>query len=55
MKLEAFKLYYLPAGGGLGVAGICAKPTPAILKLQADVIAAAKRFNLQNGTISAFA
>lgn len=28
MKLEAFKLYYIPAGGGLGVAGICAKPTP---------------------------
>ena len=41
MKLEAFKLYYLAAGGGLGVAGICAKPTPEILKLQADIIAAA--------------
>ena len=27
MKLEAFKYYYTPAGA-LGVAGICARPTP---------------------------
>ena len=43
MKLEAFKYYYAPAGPE-GVAGICAKPTPEILKLQADVIAAVKPF-----------
>jgi hypothetical protein len=54
MKLEAFKLYYIPAGGGLGVAGICAKPTPEILKLQTDIIAAAKPFNLRDGPIGAF-
>ena len=54
MKLEAFKLYYIPAGGGLGVAGICAKPTPEILKLQADIIAAAAPFNLRSGPIGAF-
>ncbi len=54
MKLEAFKLYYIPAGGGLGVAGICAKPTPEILKLQADIIAAASPFNLRDGPIGAF-
>jgi phosphoserine phosphatase len=54
MKLEAFKRYYLPAGGGLGVAGICAKPTPEILKLQADIIAAASPFNLRDGPIGAF-
>jgi membrane-associated phospholipid phosphatase len=54
MKLEAFKLYYIPAGGGLGVAGICAKPTPEILKLQADIIAAASPFNLRGGPIGAF-
>ena len=54
MKLEAFKRYYIPAGGGLGVAGICAKPTPEILKLQADIIAAASPFNLRSGTIGAF-
>ena len=43
MKLEAFKYYYAP-GGPLGVAGICARPTPDIIKLQADIIAAAKPF-----------
>jgi phosphoserine phosphatase len=54
LKLEAFKLYYIPTGGGLGVAGICAKPTPEILKLQADLIAAASPFNLRSGPIGAF-
>ena len=39
MKLEAFKYYYAPADP-VGVAGICAKPTPGLLKLQADLIAA---------------
>jgi hypothetical protein len=54
MKLDAFKFYYIPAGGALGVAGICAKPTPEILKLQADIIAAAKPFMLETGPVSAF-
>ena len=54
MKLEAFKLYYLPAGGGLGVAGIVAKATPELRKLQADIIAAAMPFNLRGGPIAAF-
>jgi hypothetical protein len=54
MKLDAFKRYYIPAGGGLGVAGICAKPSPEILKLQADIIAAAKPFMLETGPIGAF-
>ncbi len=54
MKLDAFKRYYMPTGGGLGVAGICAKPTPEILKLQADIIAAASPFNLRAGPITAF-
>jgi len=53
MKLEAFKYYYAPAGA-TGVAGICAKPTPAILKLQADIIAAAEPFMVQTGPIGAF-
>jgi hypothetical protein len=53
MKLEAFKYYYAPAGS-LGVAGICAKPTPEIIKLQAEIIAAAKPFMVQSGPISAF-
>jgi len=53
MKLEANKLYYAP-GGAIGVAGICAKPTPDILKLQADIIAAAKPFMVSAGPIGAF-
>ncbi len=53
MKLEAFKYYYAP-GGDLGVAGICARPTPEILKLQADVIAAVAPFTVETGPISAF-
>jgi hypothetical protein len=53
MKLEAFKYYYAP-GGEVGVAGICAKPTPEILKLQADLIAAVKPFTVETGPIGAF-
>src|SRR6266705_510082 len=45
MKLEAFKYYYAP-GGAVGVAGICAKPTPELIKLQADIIAAVKPFTV---------
>jgi phosphoglycolate phosphatase-like HAD superfamily hydrolase len=53
MKLEAVKLYYIPAGA-LGVAGIVAKPTPQLIQLQADIIAAAKPFMVHTGPISAF-
>jgi hypothetical protein len=53
MKLTAFKYYYAPAGPE-GVAGICAKPTPEILKLQADIIAAVKPFLAETGPIGAF-
>jgi len=53
MKLEAFKYYYAPAGS-LGVAGICAKPTPELLKLQADLIAAVAPFTVETGPIGAF-
>jgi hypothetical protein len=53
MRLEAFKYYYAP-GGAVGVAGICAKPTPEILKLQADLIAAVKPFTVESGPIAAF-
>jgi hypothetical protein len=53
MKLEAFKYYYAPAGA-VGVAGICTKPTPEILKLQADIIAAVKPFTVETGPIGAF-
>jgi len=53
MKLEAFKYYYAPAGAD-GVAGICAKPTPELLKLQADLIAAVAPFTVETGPIGAF-
>jgi len=53
MKLEAFEFYYAP-GSGVGVAGICARPTSAILKLQADVIAAVEPFLVETATIGAF-
>ncbi len=53
LKLEAFKFYYA-AAGATGVAGICARPTPEILKLQGDVIAAAKPFMQETATIGAF-
>jgi phosphoserine phosphatase len=53
MKLEAFKYYYAPAGA-VGIAGICAKPTPAIVKLQADIIAAVAPFTVETGPIGAF-
>ena len=53
MKLEAFKYYYAP-GGAIGIAGICAKPTPELLKLQADIIAAVAPFTAKTGPIGAF-
>jgi hypothetical protein len=53
MKLEAFKFYYAPTGA-TGVAGICAKPTPELVKLQADIIAAARPFMVEKGPIGAF-
>jgi phosphoserine phosphatase len=53
MKLEAFKRYYIP-DKSLGVAGIVAKPTPELLQLQADVIAAVAPFAMETGTSAAF-
>jgi phosphoserine phosphatase len=54
MKLEAYKYYYAPADATTGVAGICAKPSPEILKLQAAVIAAANPFMQETATAAAF-
>jgi len=52
MKLEAFKYYYAPSGD-TGSAGIVAKPTPELIKLQADLIAAVTPFAVETGA-SAF-
>jgi hypothetical protein len=53
MRLEAFKFYYAPTGAD-GVAGICAKPSPEILQLQAAIIAAVGPFMVDRGPIGAF-
>jgi phosphoglycolate phosphatase-like HAD superfamily hydrolase len=53
MKLEAFKYYYAP-GKDVGVAGIVARPTSELLKLQQDVIAAVAPFTVETGTMAAF-
>jgi hypothetical protein len=53
MKLEAFKYYYIPSGD-IGVAGIVARPTPELLELQGDIIAAVAPFTVQTGPIGAF-
>lgn len=53
MKLETFKYYYLPMKD-TGLAGLVARPTPALLKLQQDVIAAVAPFTVQTGDSSAF-
>ena len=53
MKLEAFKYYYIPIKD-LGLSGIVAKPTPELLKLQADLIAAVAPFTVPSGNSGAF-
>ena len=53
LTLWADRYYYTP-GPGVGLAGICAKPTPELLRLQADVIAAAAPFMAPTGPIEAF-
>lgn len=53
IRLEAFKYYYIP-DKELGLSGIVAKPTPELLKLQQDVIAAVTPFTVASGTSAAF-
>ena len=55
MNLEAFKYYYAPTPPDTGVAGIVAKPTPELLKLQDDIIGAVAPFTVETGTTAAFA
>jgi phosphoglycolate phosphatase-like HAD superfamily hydrolase len=54
MRLEAFKYDYAPASATEGVAGICAKPSPEILELQAAIIAAVGPFMVDTGPIGPF-
>ena len=53
MKLEAFKYYYIPSKE-IGLARIVAKPTPELLKLQEDLIAAVAPFTVKTGDSAAF-
>lgn len=53
IKLEADKYYYIP-DKAIGLAGIVAHPTPELLKLQQDVIAAVTPFTVETGTSAAF-
>ena len=53
MQLEASKYYYIPSKD-IGLAGIVAKPTPALLKLQAELIEAVAPFTVATGDSSAF-
>lgn len=53
MELQAVRYGYTP-GPGMGVAGIWAAVTPGLLKLQADVIAAAAPFMVATAGIEAF-
>jgi len=53
LKLEAFKYYYIP-DKDVGLAGIVVKPTPELLQLQQDVIAAVAPFTEATGTSAAF-
>ena len=53
LKLEAFKFYYIP-DKTIGLSGIVVKPTPELLKLQADLIAAVKPLTVKTATAAAF-
>jgi hypothetical protein len=53
IKLEAYKYYYIP-DKAIGLAGIVARATPELLKLQQDVIAAVTPFTAETGTSAAF-
>ena len=53
LKLEAVKYYYIPENE-LGLSGIVIKPTPALLKLEQDVVDAVTPFAVETGTSAAF-
>lgn len=53
LKLKAFKYYYIP-DKTLGLSGIVIEPTPALIKLQADLIAAVAPLTVKTATSAAF-
>jgi hypothetical protein len=52
-KLRAFKYYYIPSPP-VGLAGIVIEPTPDLLRLQQELIAAITPFTVRTGTPAAF-
>jgi hypothetical protein len=52
-KLKAFKYYYIPAGP-IGLGGIVIEPTPDLLRLQQELIAAVTPFTAPTGTAAAY-
>lgn len=54
IQLKAYKYYYYVPSGPIGLAGIVAKPTPELLKLQAEIIAAVAPYTVETGDSSAF-
>jgi hypothetical protein len=53
LELQAVRFGYTP-GPGMGIAGIWAAAAPELVQLQADVIAAARPFMRETGSIAAF-
>jgi hypothetical protein len=53
LVLEAVGIDYV-SGDGVGLAGIAARPTPALLQLQQQIISAVAPFMLAGATIEAF-
>jgi hypothetical protein len=54
LQLEAFKYYYIPSGA-IGLAGIVARPSPALRALQQELIHAVAPFTVATGLSDAFA
>ncbi len=53
IKIEALKYFYMPTGD-TGLSGIVAKPTPELIKLQAELLNAVAPFTVKTGDSSAF-
>jgi len=53
LRMEAFKYYYIPSGG-IGLAGIAARPTPELRELQQHLIDAVAPFEVATGLSDAF-
>ncbi|MDO8331638.1 MAG: hypothetical protein Q7T36_14325 [Fluviicoccus sp.] len=54
IQLEAYKYYYYVPSGPIGLAGIVARPTTELLKLQADIVASVAPYTVDIGDSSSF-